>query len=1177
MSNLLQTAKQLAQKADKSNPLKRKLHLDLLKVFVDRGQGASASETLGFLQHLKRSRDEATKQANKSQAGSQRTMQRWSQDCLQHPGLEVLRGRLLAEDGLRTLEDTEISRSYNLLQRLKFQGEAESVWPLVAQRLAEQGLAKRSELLGVWAVAPKARLAELDEPLEKALRGADKVSPIQLLGVLTRANDAPESKAVLASAALLNGQLPNLDSEELAGLAGRLGRLRSERGAQLPMPKELQALSKRAKGTLLELDGKLTSDALLGLLGVLDGPSDALWPLVRRQFLTATTANVNAAQALDMYLFIKDRAPGPEDQKLRQHAASLLNKHLARKDNPGTVALVGRQLEAVLDSREICRGLCNAALGMRQDLYPTVLWMIFTNAGKAGLGRKHPMLKVRLQSFGETLEQHKVDRMPLKDMVQAAEAMLANEVVLNKCLDQMVQKFLDVYEQASSGAAKATLEAPAEGQNEAPADGQLESADSGELGATEALPPLGDMTVDLTSEVQQLMLSFWVSLRKLGVQRRRFTAAVEEFCTDQSICKLDPSAVLEALQALHGEADPEAKSVRLGLTTLVKGSIEKVSHESLIALALKESSQLPWLRGAVACEIGRRFAQGSFDAPRHGRDLDNLVAMLQRWSLGPVEQHVGPPSASSPEQEASTMESHKESIEAKTSTAASEQSLVDAEADEPAPSPSAPRQELDQAPEVPEASSQQEAGSMPATSDTTKTKTTSSAPGQAPGADAVEGAKVGAAASSAEALAPEVTHPAAQEAVSAPATAAPSRAEAPSSETLPAIDGASAGATSPEVVTLDSTPDSAPQSSTAKPDSASESMEEKSEKVQEEPSARAASSEAVTLESAQGGASNSSPAEPDSAPESVEGAPTKEQDDKAEDVVPATVVQQTMDLVIGALPAVLGQEPEVASRRLAATAGAFAAFAPLSSEVLNPLRVCLHQEAGRAPLESLAPDLAVDLMYNFSALHCGALPLDVAMRLWRTGGGVVARVGDEQELTAEQNSKLWAFGLAARHMSTPTVLAALRLAPEAYAMETYFGRLAQRKAISFNHDRDPSALARIDQLRKALPAIVPEGPYEGPFQIPGTPYVADLVLRDKRSVLLAPPAAPGWPCELNGLGKLTQGTLEAMGWQVHWLWSKDWDADLAAVLGPEEQARAEATTRLRVRLGFPDAGAAEAP
>ena len=153
---------------------------------------------------------------------------------------------------------------------------------------------------------------------------------------------------------------------------------------------------------------------------------------------------------------------------------------------------------------------------------------------------------------------------------------------------------------------------------------------------------------------------------------------------------------------------------------------------------------------------------------------------------------------------------------------------------------------------------------------------------------------------------------------------------------------------------------------------------------------------------------------------------------------------------------------------LTVAAGAFAALgSEPAADTLASLRQSLHRLSGPSGAPRCQPAVAAELAYEFAALHGGPMPMDVAIRLWRqvVGGSVAGRrAAASPVLSSAAVAKLGAFDLAARHLSTTSVAAALRLAPETAAVEA----LLQRHAV-FELAQEPEALALEASLRASLP------------------------------------------------------------------------------------------------------------
>eukprot|EP00933_Yihiella_yeosuensis_P030596 TRINITY_DN24219_c0_g1_i1.p1 TRINITY_DN24219_c0_g1~~TRINITY_DN24219_c0_g1_i1.p1 ORF type:complete len:1021 (+),score=296.66 TRINITY_DN24219_c0_g1_i1:130-3192(+) len=272
------------------------------------------------------------------------------------------------------------------------------------------------------------------------------------------------------------------------------------------------------------------------------------------------------------------------------------------------------------------------------------------------------------------------------------------------------------------------------------------------------------------------------------------------------------------------------------------------------------------------------------------------------------------------------------------------------------------------------------------------------------------------------------------------------------------------------------------------------------------------------------------------------------------------------------------REPKAARRRLLATTKAFAAVGVGEAEpsLAEPLRITLHQLAAGAVRKPWPLTEASEFAFSFTLLHGGDLPFDVASRLWRLAGSSIAGDSDSSAIAGEKVAKLWAFGLAIQNLSSKTVLASLRLAEDAPALEAFLASKEKLRNARFelNLEEDSSHSSLIAQLRSALPATLPGELSEQQFRVPETPYVVDIGLEGMKAALVVPRPEHRLVGvqKLSGRGRLMENTLQEMGWRTCWVWPEEWSAKLSSsssVEGPEGAAAREA---LRIML-FPEEAA----
>jgi len=212
-----------------------------------------------------------------------------------------------------------------------------------------------------------------------------------------------------------------------------------------------------------------------------------------------------------------------------------------------------------------------------------------------------------------------------------------------------------------------------------------------------------------------------------------------------------------------------------------------------------------------------------------------------------------------------------------------------------------------------------------------------------------------------------------------------------------------------------------------------------------------------------------------------------------------------------------------------------------SSSLSQPLRRGLRDFS---EVPGWKPADTVELAFAIASAYGGKLPFDILAYTWQLAGRDVAR---SQEESLATDPKLWAFVLCAQYLSSKTVLASLRLAPHAPALDTAFAfskeEDVQLPSFAFAKDLEREALVR--GLRLALPAALPSEDVAELFQVRGTPYVADFAFERLQTLLLVPREkhrAKGVGKQLSGFGRLMESTLQAMGWRTCWAWPEDWQS-----------------------------------
>jgi len=568
--------------------------------------------------------------------GVKQQLQNWGNACAKHPGFAVLRQRLLDEGVLGGLNSAELSRTYNLLRRLNFSREAEEVWPVVMSHLGGKKMATVPELLGVWSIAPVEGLPHVEAPLARAMASTEPPKTWQLLSAVSRASDRPGSEVVRLCARLLGGRLADMSSDDLALIVGQFGSRLGAAGARVP--DQLQDLAAKAKAELIARDGALEPMQLCGLLGSIRSQDDALWPMAKRQ-LVAKSNSLTAPQILEVAQCIKRLGGSDAEPALFASVTKPLQKQLSSVRQPFLVAVVARNLDALVTDYYTCLQLLNAAVRLRQDLYPVVLWRLFVHTSEAELVRHHPNLQVRMQKIGEILEKHGLasKRTTLSEMRDIAKAMRGNRVALPVCLAEMTKRFLDVLQTVEENFQQ--------GQDAAQSD--TAASVSGAVGDASLDTDTGRET-NWLGEVQELIVSFWIQLHLLGTDQPTLTSAMEAFCAAGGACQIGAEALAQSVLELERIKDTKAEPFLAGLTGHLAGRFDKMKQQSFIQLAGQASSDV--LRRAVVVEVDRRITRtrsAKIGILKNGQDYDDLVFLLTRWldwsRAAAAQKRDGPP------------------------------------------------------------------------------------------------------------------------------------------------------------------------------------------------------------------------------------------------------------------------------------------------------------------------------------------------------------------------------------------------------------------------------------------------------------------------------------------------------------------------------------------------------
>jgi hypothetical protein len=591
-------------------------HLQLLQSFADSAEGVAApvAKCLEVLQELRKQRDVFAEKSAKSPSGPKLSMQQWTEECRKHTGMALLRQNLLAADTQKSMDNAQLSRAYNQFCRLGLTREAKDLWPTVSSRIQSQNMTKAKELLGIWSVTPPANLPELDAPLSNAFRSDASVT-WQMLSAMTRASECEGSKTVLRCADTISSKLRDLSDEDLALIAGQMGASAQTSTTSVPPP--LVDLGQRAKSELLERGGKLGTLHLCGLFRCMAGVNDKMWPMVRNQLLTKK--DLSAQQTLQVCRFLQQAGGSNLDPQLFNHATQQLNTLLNIRAQPGLVAMVAQNLDSILPRETTVKCLLNAALALRQDLFPAVLWKLFTRAAEVNLLGRYPVMKNRLTRIGVVLEGHAFgQKKSLKEMVDIADAMVKNGIVLNKCLDRITPEFVEVLQGITGTQQPAATARVGVQEVDAKADaGSVPDVDAGAL----------------LAKAQRLAISYWVRLQKLGISEdESLRAYLETICSESGGgSKLDGMLLTEAIQELQGV--DAAGSLQPGLAAQLAMRLPSISGHDLARTSEVVSSDA--IRKPLTAEVIRRLALDrvvSVSTLRRGEDFDDAVAILVQWT-----------------------------------------------------------------------------------------------------------------------------------------------------------------------------------------------------------------------------------------------------------------------------------------------------------------------------------------------------------------------------------------------------------------------------------------------------------------------------------------------------------------------------------------------------------------
>eukprot|EP00435_Cladocopium_sp_Y103_P052760 s453_g16.t1 len=219
------------------------------------------------------------------------------------------------------------------------------------------------------------------------------------------------------------------------------------------------------------------------------------------------------------------------------------------------------------------------------------------------------------------------------------------------------------------------------------------------------------------------------------------------------------------------------------------------------------------------------------------------------------------------------------------------------------------------------------------------------------------------------------------------------------------------------------------------------------------------------------------------------------------------------------------------------------------------------------PSVALAEEELVQFLFSLSTLHGGRLPFELLAYAWALAVQHSTAVSSDQG-----RAKLWSFCLCARHLSTESVWAALRLVPDAETLDAsvFIGKDRKLPALAL----ETGSQELLSALRVALSNAVPGEFGEARYQVPGTPLVLDFALERLRLGLLV--VRPSHLCRgtsasgtaaLNGTGQLVEALLEALGWRLLWAFPQQL----------EQMSSDELLVALRHAINSPSAKSIDSP
>ncbi|CAE7858196.1 unnamed protein product, partial [Symbiodinium microadriaticum] len=562
-----------------------------LQAYAEHKGTPSLGEIAVVLDHLRKDRQTLLKETKdrRSTARSQKALRSWVVECEKHEGYVKLRDHIFEQgEELSTTSPTLLSRIYNNIRRINMHGDAERLWPFVDKQIAK-GKMEMPDLLRVWSAVPREKLHALDSKLAKALRSAPKVDEMPLQSALSRAEElASNSQVLQVSARLATKRLEDFTSESLSKLLPLLHKA-LQKGAQFD-----PIVLTHMKQELVKRGGTLETPAICALLPVIDTVEDDLWKLLRGQ-LETKGRDLSLQNILDLLEFLRRAAASRKkgEQRLTGFLVLRMKSILSTGfPDPQQVAAVTRRLEVVSSYEPICMALLNAGINMRQDLYPTVLWNLFTQAGEQGLGGLHSNLKPRFERIGEILESHGVqkDRMPMKEMLMAARAMRANGVTMSHCAQQISEHFLDLLRKAEANATAATHDAA--GATSEPGPGEADEGEAGEAAEkaageehsqaeavqetleaveSDAHALLLASPSELLAKVQRFVLLLLAELQRQGLASAELKRAAVSICREEA-GNLETRAIMECFAEFAATKDEEVCSE---LCTLLSQHLRK--------------------------------------------------------------------------------------------------------------------------------------------------------------------------------------------------------------------------------------------------------------------------------------------------------------------------------------------------------------------------------------------------------------------------------------------------------------------------------------------------------------------------------------------------------------------------------------------------------------------------